>query len=333
MASPSTKYDALFMEIASSCSGLDPLLTSFFSFLHRKTDLYIVADTEDLRSGKAKMGFMEGAAENVVLSSFRKFPMKRLGREGEGREGEVGSESKRQAKKKQASVQRDAKQSAGKPSGGAPVTNTVATTTTTPSPPASSASSASQPTHPSIHYNDKGEQIPVGNGGVTSSYHWTQTLYETTVYLTVPDNTRSKDLAVVIAPSSVSVVVKATNEVLLKGDYPHKIKTDESLWNLDTSTSQLILTLDKVQKTWWSSVIKGDVEIDTSKVDSSMKIDEYDEKTQGEIRKIVAEQRMKRMGLMTEEERAQAELMKGLPPVPGQGMGPDVEYPDNFSGE
>jgi hypothetical protein len=36
----------------------------------------------------------------------------------------------------------------------------------------------------------------------------------------------------------------------------------------------VIITLDKVKRTWWASVVEGDTEIDTAKVDSTCKLDE-----------------------------------------------------------
>jgi hypothetical protein len=41
-----------------------------------------------------------------------------------------------------------------------------------------------------------------------------------------------------------------------------------------------VITLEKVVKTWWSCVIEGHSEIDTSKVDSTCKVGDYDEETQ-----------------------------------------------------
>jgi hypothetical protein len=38
--------------------------------------------------------------------------------------------------------------------------------------------------------------------------------------------------------------------------------------------SVVMITLDKVKRTWWDSVVVGDPEIDTTMVDSTCKIDE-----------------------------------------------------------
>ena len=54
----------------------------------------------------------------------------------------------------------------------------------------------------------------------------------------------------------------------------------------------------------------GDPEIDTTKVNNSKKLDEFDEETQGAIRKIMHEQQRKLQGLPTTDEEKQYEALK-----------------------
>merc|ERR1712129_111253 len=70
--------------------------------------------------------------------------------------------------------------------------------------------------------------------------------------------------------------------------------------------------------TWWKTLLQGDEEIDTSLVDSKKSIGEYDEATQGAIRKILFDQRQQRLGLPTSDQ-----ILGVSPPLP-----PDVEYFD-----
>jgi hypothetical protein len=53
--------DGLFLSIAQRCGGIEPLLEEFFSFLHRRTDFYVV-DSDPRRP----MGFGPGDAERMV---------------------------------------------------------------------------------------------------------------------------------------------------------------------------------------------------------------------------------------------------------------------------
>ena len=55
--------DGLFMTAAQRSGGIQPLLNEFFSFLHRRTDFYVV-DSNPRRP----MGFAPGVAEQMVRS-------------------------------------------------------------------------------------------------------------------------------------------------------------------------------------------------------------------------------------------------------------------------
>lgn len=56
----------------------------------------------------------------------------------------------------------------------------------------------------------------------------------------------------------------------------------------------------------------GDDEIDTKKVDNSKKLDEFDNETQGHLRKVLYEQERKRQGLPTTDEEKQQKLMQEI---------------------
>ena len=55
-------YDTALMGILQDCVKLPQFLDTVFSFLARRTDFYIIMEHE-----KAKMGFMPGVAEGMVL--------------------------------------------------------------------------------------------------------------------------------------------------------------------------------------------------------------------------------------------------------------------------
>ena len=64
-------------------------------------------------------------------------------------------------------------------------------------------------------------------------------------------------------------------------------------------------------------MIKGDAEIDTTKVDSTRNVSDYDPVTQGHIRKIMYDQRQKALGLPTSEEQKTNELLEKAKNLPG----------------
>ncbi|KDO34065.1 hypothetical protein SPRG_01339 [Saprolegnia parasitica CBS 223.65] len=231
-----SRYDDALMGIVQKEGSIHGLLHVFFDFLHRNTDFYVVSDNP-----QRQMGFAPGVAQNLVLQSFQRFPMK-------------------------------------------PLEHAPPATTVRPPP-------SKQPDARPMALTDDGKQVPEGNGGRTDKYSWTQSLQELTVTIPVPAGTKSRDLDVRMTSASVHVAIKGHSAPLVHGTFPGKIKVEESLWSLDSSEA-VVLSLEKATpKTWWKSVLEGDAEIDTTKVDSTMHISEYDPVTQGAIRKVMYEQR------------------------------------------
>jgi Spy/CpxP family protein refolding chaperone len=92
--------------------------------------------------------------------------------------------------------------------------------------------------------------------------------------------------------------------------------------------------LEKAEERIWGTVFKGDPEIDTSKVNNTKPLQDFDEETQGAIRKIMYEQQRKQMGLPTTEEEHQYDALKKAwdaegSPFRGQPFDPSKI---NFSG-
>jgi len=161
----------------------------------------------------------------------------------------------------------------------------------------------------------KGGQVPIGNGGVAASHTWTQTLYETTVTVDAPAGTRAKDVKCNLGTTSVSLELPGGDVV--EGEFYDRVDASGSMWTLDrpaADRTSVVLTLEKTQETWWRSVFKDAPKrdlvdctlvdscaervtlrvapkVDFTQVDSTKKMDEYDEKTQAGIRKIMFDQR------------------------------------------
>lgn len=297
--------------MAQQANGsLPKLLTAFFSFLHRRTDFYCILPEEDGAGGR-NVGFKEGQAEQILLATFRQFPLRRVGpappKTAAAKSPSTTSGASKQAAKgtvlpakatedgtesdKEKKVVPAAKEITKDDTG-----MTDKEKSTKPA-----AASAKETT---IRYTNDGKQIPIGNGGSTSRYVWTQTLEEVTVHIPIPNGTRAKDLNVKIDAHSLSVKRKDGNHAALsplEGMFFARIRPDECTWTIESSSSSMTtlqLTLDKIQKTWWDIVISGDTPlIDTTMVDSSRHIDTYDDKTQAQIRRIIHDQRQERLGL------------------------------------
>lgn len=192
---------------------------TFFGFLRRRTDLFVVMQSPD-----AKSGFSPGKAEELVLKSFRK---------------------------NQAEFNGTAR-------------------VTTPS-------AVSVPVRSSIS---------AWNGSVTDKYRWSQSISDLTVELSLPCPIATKtDLNVNLSSSELNISVNGKK--VLFGEFGGKIIPTESTWMIEDDRQTVLLYLDKLKSDWWKSFLIGDPEIDTTKIESTKRVDEYDTETQGAIRKII----------------------------------------------
>lgn len=118
----------------------------------------------------------------------------------------------------------------------------------------------------------------------------------------------TRKLSVNITSDSVSIAKKKGGSIL-SGQIFGPINVEESTWTLEDNV-RLVIIFEKKTELIWKTVFKGDPEIDVSKVDNSKKLEEFDNDTQGALRKVVYEQKRKRMGLPTTEEEKQIEMLK-----------------------
>ena len=79
---------------------------------------------------------------------------------------------------------------------------------------------------------------------------------------------------------------------------------DDSFWSVEDDEF-LNINFEKNSEVIWKTIIVGDAEIDTKKVDNSKNLTEFDTETQGHLRKVLYEQERKRQGLPTTEEEQQ----------------------------
>mmetsp|Transcript_12599 Transcript_12599/g.22709 ORF Transcript_12599/g.22709 Transcript_12599/m.22709 type:complete len:183 (-) Transcript_12599:148-696(-) len=135
-----------------------------------------------------------------------------------------------------------------------------------------------------------------GNGGVTEKYSWTQTLSEVNVVIGLRDDLgtiRKADVKIDIKRKALSVKVKGEDYVV--GEFYRDVRNDDSFWQLDSNDRTVTLFLEKVKNDeWWSCVVLGDDEIDTSKVEpENSKLDDLDGESRAMVEKMMLEQRQK----------------------------------------
>ena len=399
-----SQFDEIFLHLASQHNGIEDLLTTFFSFLHRKTDFYIEYDINEYKKYKQdlpSMGFPKGINRSILFKCMEKFPMKPLPALGNSRSQEESESHTIQRSKESVKQSKDipkAPMSNSFSSNSASLNKSINGRESVDSLKINSDqqkeddivqkendkvnnkneinmknidikldenSDALQKKANPIQLTKEGKQIPIGNGGISKKYYWHQTLEDVTIYIdideaillaskigtfsttesssqssqassTIPSSLtlRSKDVNIVLKPSSVKV--NLFNQLYLEGNFPAKIKSEDSLWTIEESSrndgkklskdkkkkisSCLVITFEKVIKTWWECALVGDEEIDTNQVNSTRNISEYDEETQGQIRKIMFDQRQKELGLATSDEIQMQEILQKANSVPFKGQ-------------
>ena len=131
-----------------------------------------------------------------------------------------------------------------------------------------------------------------GNGGQTEKYVWHQTLKEVTAYIPLPQGTAAKMLDVKIGVNTLKVGLKSKpDEPIIDGRWYKKINSGESLWNLERDGDKVTLniTIEKLEgQNWWKSLLEGDIEIDTQKVEpENSKLSDLDGDTRSTVEKMM----------------------------------------------
>jgi len=308
--------DAPLIALTQKCNGdLRLVLHSFFSFLHRRTDFYCVHNPQDVQEGnRVSMGFREGDAEKLLLAAFRQFPLRRMPPVSQlvSNRKDATSSTNSSSSGTSSDSHKEQRPSTEKTNNDDDHQNNAS---------AKDKDVTKKKKHDDedefkIRYTADGHQVPIGNGGSTKQYKWTQTLQEVTIAMPLPSTppdtptmtttttttiTRAKDLIVEMKPLHICIGKKSETDekvvsLLLKGELVEKIRPDECTWSIESNV--MLITLEKMEKKWWDRIFKEDEErIDLALVDKTHLISDYDEATQGMIRRILFDQRQERLGL------------------------------------
>ena len=263
----------MFFMIAQDLGSIDRILVEFFGFLKRRTDFFVLANPGDIA------GFPPGVSEQMIFKTYQHF------REEHNREHPFTPKPRAPPPQPSESHPEPAHKVEEIPA-------------------------EAPPTVPESKPEPKTKADPsisTYNGAATDKYKWSQDLSDITLQLPLPPGTKGKEITVKLEPKHLKAVVRG--EVVLEGNLSETIHHNNSYWNIDEGT--LVITLEKSKDCVWKSVIEGDSEIDPKTVDTSRRVDEYDDETQVGIRKVMYEHDRKLKGLPTsEEEKAQNALME-----------------------
>jgi len=120
-------------------------------------------------------------------------------------------------------------------------------------------------------------------------------LEELHVYIPVPENSRAKDFKIELETNKCYVGLKGQDPII-SGEWPEKIKADDSFWTLEEGKEGKFLHLACQkwlnQMHWWDCVIKGDPKIDTQKINPEpSNLSDLDGETRQTVEKMMFDQR------------------------------------------
>ncbi|KAL7067590.1 CS domain-containing protein [Cryptosporidium serpentis] len=282
------RFDGMLLNIAQGAEGIDNFLDVVFGFLLRKTDFYTAMENSEV--------------ERVLMRHFHKFQA-------------MADEKRLEEKQKMLKIEEERRK------------HMAETKKREESESRSKLQQKLQNTPKVVEINSDNEEInngdekesdedneeesipPLGNGGSTDIYTWTQTLSTVEMQIPVIPGIRSRDCNIKITPNKLTVIVKS--EKFIDGEFHAKVKAVDSMWSIiDNKIIQITLEKQDTMN-WWSCVIKGDPEIDTTKiVPENSRLSDLDPETRTTVEKMMFDQRQKSMGLPTSDNIKQYEMLE-----------------------
>ena len=301
----------MYLNMAQQQGGIEPLLDTFFGFLRRKTDFF---------SGAAD----DVAAQESVLKAFKK----NKERNDEEKREKAAKEKKRKAEeeKRRKRIEEEKAKQQKQESRIEDITEEAAGASASEgSGAAAAAGSSDGGAAPAAEAkgeggdDDKGEGtgiVPIHNGAVHDKYRWTQTLQDLNVFVPVPAGTKAKHLVIEIKKTQFKVKIGGQETAILDGEFFAAVKMEDCFWSVEDdakSGGRLVsITLTKMnQMEWWRSVVKGEPEINTQKVEpENSKLSDLDGDTRQTVEKMMYDQRQKAAGLPTADEQGKQDMLK-----------------------
>jgi len=311
-ASEGERFDGVLLNVAQQAGSIENILDIFFGFLQRKTDFFTGATDEEaakkLVDKHFKTHFKKGQKrrdeereKNRIADEERKrrSDEKKAKDEAEyaARQAEIASRAEAEPKieevtdEEAARIKEDKKAKVAEPAAAA-----------------SETAEGDAETEEKKEEEDK-EPPPLGNGGSTDKYTWTQTLSALEIMVPVKPGVKAKQITCDIQGDSMKVGVKG-EPLILEGKLHSKVKPDDCMWTLiDNKIVQI--SLDKFDNMkWWSCVMQGDAEIDTKKiVPENSKLSDLDGETRQTVEKMMYDQRQKALGKPTSDQEKQHDLL------------------------
>ena len=138
----------------------------------------------------------------------------------------------------------------------------------------------------------------------------------------VPSGTPTKSVACEITENRLTLRI-GDADATVDGELYAKVRPDDCFWQIDREDGTLTIYLDKANKMdWWKCIIKGDQEIDSSKIEpENSKLSDLDSETRSMVEKMMYDQRQKAAGLPTSDEQKNQEMIRKL-----QAQHPELDF-------
>lgn len=319
-----TRFDGLYLNVAQTARGIDPLLDSLFSFLRRKTDFF--AGPPGHRRKNTTDDGTDLAVEKVMQVVQKHANLYRK----EQAKAAAASKTKHKPSTPAAKNTNTSNEEVLEVGTDGQFDISPTTTTTIDNPTPSTAgtedeSPAAEAQQSSIQKNDmdvdkdedddtdKRGPPPVGNGGtVPGKYVWTQVLSEVAVTVPVPDHTRGRDLDVKIFKQHLTVKLLKTNTVIIDDELTKPVIVDDSFWTVEDG-NRLVINLQKLNPMeWWDSVCKTHTpKINVRDIQpESSSLSDLDGETRKTVEKMMYDQRQKALGLPTSDEEQKLAMLE-----------------------
>jgi hypothetical protein len=319
MSNQDERFDGLFMSAIQQCQGIENFYSYLFSFMRRKTDFF----TMEERSGEIVNKYLNENAELFKLDKVRQELIKNKQNELKNKHAQ---ENTKKAPPKQedsgATVEEIDDDEAKKIDEFEQLRKKQQEAKDAPKP-VKKVKTGDEDEDGEEKEEENLKQKPnAGNGGQTEKYVWHQTLEEVTLFMPLPLGAKANMLDVKIGINDFKVSLKSKpSEPLIEGKWAKKINPGETFWNLEREgdKSTLNVTIEKHEgKSWWNSLLQGDIEIDTQKVEpENSKLSDLDGETRSTVEKMMFDQAQKAKGLPSSDEMGKkdklAEFMKAHP--------------------
>ncbi|XP_063787996.1 nudC domain-containing protein 3 [Pseudophryne corroboree] len=315
----SDRYDHALLGILQHVGNIQDFLSVYFGFLYRKTDFYRL-----LLNPQDRLGFPPGAAQNMVLQTFKVYERVAL----QDHERRVQDLQKKLQMREEVKVPEiDGTDTAvaeeeviiEAPAEEVPVEQEKPESLTD----APNAAQNAEETEASRNDTDGSASGSTGqedfqmdpdsyNGAVRKNYSWSQDYMDLEIKVPVSkDVVKGRQVTVDLRSTCIRVAVRDSQgeRVLMDGSFTHKINAETSLWSLEPGKC-ISINLSKCGEYWWNAVLEGEEKIDIDKINKERSMATVDEEEHAVLDRLTFDYHQKIQGKPQSHEMKVHDMLK-----------------------